>query len=104
MTRAAAGWGEAQRVFDVLDAALTKGPWILGESFSAADIIVGAGLNFAVRLFKMVPSRPSFAAYIARGGARPPSQRPGFLAGGKKTKGKTGVIARLAGAIQYSEA
>src|SRR6202035_3623417 len=50
MNPVAAGWGEAQRVFDVLDAALEKGPWILGESFSAADVAIGSGLNFAVRL------------------------------------------------------
>src|SRR4030081_1328935 len=54
MNPVAAGWGEAQRVFDVLDKALEKGPWLLGESFSPADIIVGAGLDFWVRLFKMV--------------------------------------------------
>jgi len=78
----AAGWGEAQRVFDVLDAALEKGPWILGESFSAADIIIGSGLNFAVRLFKMVPSRPSFDAYIARCMARPAFQRAEKIAAG----------------------
>src|SRR6476620_9119487 len=71
MNPVAAGWGEAQRVFDVLDVALTDGPWILGENFSAADIAVGSALNFCVRLFKMVPSRPSFDAYIARCMARP---------------------------------
>src|SRR6476620_5453880 len=65
------GWGDAQRVIDVLDVALQKGPWILGEPFSAADIIIGSGLNFAVRLFKIIPSRPSFAAYVARCMARP---------------------------------
>ena len=48
MNPIAAGWGDAQRVFDVLDAALTKGPWILGDTFSAADIMIGSGLNFAV--------------------------------------------------------
>jgi glutathione S-transferase len=37
-----------------------RGPWILGETFSAADIAIGSGLNFAVRLFKMVPARPAF--------------------------------------------
>ena len=58
MNPVAAGWGDAQRVFDVVDVALEKGPWILGENFSAADIVIGSGLNFAVRLFKMVPSRP----------------------------------------------
>ena len=77
-----AGWGDAQRVFDVLDAALAKGPWILGENFSAADIVIGAGLNFSVRLFKMVPSRPSFEAYIARCMARPAFQRAEKLAAG----------------------
>jgi len=80
MNSMAAGWGDAQRVFDVLDAALTKGPWILGETFSAADIAIGSGLNFAVRLFKMVPSRPSFDAYVARCMARPAFQRAEKLA------------------------
>jgi glutathione S-transferase len=82
MSSVSAGWGDAQRVFDVLDAALAKGPWILGENFSAADIAIGAGLNFAVRLFKMVPSRPSFDAYIARCMARPAFQRAEKLAAG----------------------
>src|SRR3984893_6085657 len=72
MNPVAAAWADAKRVLDVLDVALTKGPWILGESFSAADIIIGSGLNFAVRLFKMVPARASFDAYIYRCAARPP--------------------------------
>ena len=82
MNPVAAGWGNAQLVFDVLDAALAKGPWILGEPFSAADIAIGSGLNFAVRLFKMVPARPSFDAYIARCAARPAFQRAEKLAAG----------------------
>jgi glutathione S-transferase len=82
MNPVAAGWGDAQRVIDVLDAALIKGPWILGENFSAADIVIGSGLNFAVRLFKMIPSRPSFEAYVARCMARPAFQRAEKLAAG----------------------
>jgi glutathione S-transferase len=82
MNPVAAGWGEATRVFDVLDAALTKGPWILGETFSAADIVIGSGLNFVIRLFKMVPSRPSFDAYIDRCAARPAFQRATAIAAG----------------------
>ena len=78
----AAGWGDAQRVFDVLDTALAKGPWILGENLSAADVAIGAALNFAVRLFKMVPSRPNFDAYIARCAARPAFQRAEKIAAG----------------------
>jgi glutathione S-transferase len=82
MSTVAAGWGEASRVFDVLDNALATGPWILGENFSAADVAIGSALNFAVRLFKMVPSRPSFDAYIARCIARPAFQRAEKIAAG----------------------
>ena len=41
-----AAWGSATQVFDLLDTALQKGPWILGEKFSAADITIGSGLQF----------------------------------------------------------
>ena len=82
MNSMSAGWGDAQRVFDVLDAALKHGPWLLGESFSAADVAIGSGLNFAVRLFKMVPSRPSFETYIARCVVRPAFQRAEKIAAG----------------------
>ena len=82
MNPVAAGWGEAQRPFDVLDAALSKGPWLLGENFSAADVAMGSMLNFAVRMFKMVPQRPSFDAYIDRCVARPAFQRAQKIAAG----------------------
>jgi glutathione S-transferase len=82
MNPVAAGWGDATRVFDVLDQALEKGPWLLGETFSAADIVIGSGLNFSVRLFKMVPARPSFDRYLDRCSARPAFQRAQKLAMG----------------------
>jgi glutathione S-transferase len=70
-----AGWGDSTQVFDVLDKALEKGPWLLGDTFSAADIMIGSGLNFAVRAFKMVPSRPSFDRYLSACEQRPAFQR-----------------------------
>jgi len=82
MNPVAAGWGDAQRVIDVLDDALHKGPWILGEKFSAADIVIGSGLNFAVRLFKMIPSTTAFDNYIARCMERPAFQRAEKIAAG----------------------
>ena len=82
MNPVSAGWGDAQRVFDVLDAALEKGPWILGENFSAADIVIGSGLNVSVRLFKMVPTRPSFDRYLDACAGRPAFQRASALAAG----------------------
>ena len=84
MNSVAAGWGDAKRVFDVLEAALEDGPWILGEKFSAADIAIGAALNFAVRQFKMVPSRPSFDRYLDRCEARPAFRRASAYASGEK--------------------
>jgi len=42
----------------------------------------GSGLNLAVRLFKMVPPRPSFDAYIARCMARPAFQHAEAIAVG----------------------
>ena len=77
-----AAWGSAAQVFDTLDAALEKGPWILGETFSAADIAIGSGLNFAVRSFKMVPPRLSFDRYLDRCAARPAFQRAEKIAAG----------------------
>lgn len=77
-----AAWGSATQVFDVLDAALEKGPYLLGETFSTADIMIGSGLNFAIRLFKMVPTRPSFDRYIDACSARPAFQRAQELAMG----------------------
>ena len=82
MNPVSAGWGDATRVLDVLDAALAKGPWLLGANFSAADIAIGAGLNFAVRLFMMAPSRPSFERYLDACAARPAFQRASVIAAG----------------------
>ena len=71
----AAGWGDFTRVFDALETALKPGPWILGETFSAADVMIGCDLLFGVERFKIVEPRPVFAAYLERCHARPALQR-----------------------------
>ena len=71
----AAGWGDFNRVFDTLETALKPGPWILGEKFSAADVMIGCDLLFGVERFKIVEPRPVFAAYLERCHARPALQR-----------------------------
>lgn len=82
MSQIAAGWGSTTQVMDVLDDALAKDPWMLGATFSAADIVIGSGLNFAVRVFKMIPSRPSFDRYLDACAARPAFQRAMTLTNG----------------------
>jgi glutathione S-transferase len=70
-----AGFGNFDRVFDLLEAAVATGPWLLGEKFSAADVIIGSDLYFGIDIFRLVPSRPALRAYVDRCLARPALQR-----------------------------
>lgn len=45
----AIGYGSYEDVIHAVEVALTPGPWILGETFSAADLYLGAELSFATR-------------------------------------------------------
>jgi glutathione S-transferase len=49
-------------------------PWILGERFSAADVMLGAGVHF-LRMFKLLGDEPALIAYAERCLARPAAQR-----------------------------
>jgi glutathione S-transferase len=75
LTKSQAGWGSFDLVIDVLDAAVQPGPWLLGERFSAADIMIGSDLHFGLAVLKIVPPRPAITAYVARCAARPAFKR-----------------------------
>ncbi len=77
-----AGWGDATLVFDVLERAVEKGPWLLGEQFTAADVMIGSNLHAVINMFKMIPSRPAFDRYLDACAARPAFQRAAVLAAG----------------------
>ncbi|MGE5387128.1 MAG: glutathione binding-like protein, partial [Betaproteobacteria bacterium] len=51
-----------------------KGPWLLGERFTAADVLWGSALTW-VAAFKLIPESPVIQAYIDRFNARPAVQR-----------------------------
>lgn len=70
-----AGWGSFDKVMAVLDAELARGPWILGERFSAVDVLLGSDLKFGREGLKIVPATPALEAYIARCAARPGYRR-----------------------------
>ena len=70
-----AGHGSFERTMAVLEEALEPGPWILGEAFSAADVMIGCDLFFGIHVFKIVEARPAFAAYLDRCTARPAFSR-----------------------------
>lgn len=54
--------------------ALTPGPWLLGERFTAADVLWGRAFDYLTQ-FGMVEKTPIIAAYIQRVMARPAMQR-----------------------------
>ncbi len=68
-TRAMSPYGDYDAVIDALAAAL-GGRYLLGERFSAADILWGTALHWTMA-FKLVPERPVFADYARRIGERP---------------------------------
>jgi glutathione S-transferase len=64
------GWGRRETVPRVIDDLLAKGPWILGERFSTADVVLGSQLSVAL-FNKRMPETPVLAAYNARISGRP---------------------------------
>ncbi|MGV9007318.1 MAG: glutathione S-transferase family protein [Brevundimonas sp.] len=69
-----AGYGSFEAVVDTLETAVTKGPYILGDRFSAADVYVGSQIVWGL-MFKSLPERPAFRAYADRLTARPAAVR-----------------------------
>ncbi|MDH3645880.1 MAG: glutathione S-transferase family protein [Gammaproteobacteria bacterium] len=68
------GWGDFDAMIKTLEQGLDPGPWLLGEQFSAADIVVGSSAVF-LRMFDMLPDSPVIAAYADRCLTRPAYQR-----------------------------
>lgn len=77
----AVGYGTYEDTIATLAAALTPGPWILGERFSAADVFVGGQVHYLVAS-KALPVNPVFERYAERIGSRPALKR--ILAGEKQ--------------------
>jgi glutathione S-transferase len=68
--RAMLPYGDFETMLNTVENQLKKGPWILGERFTAADAIWGSGLGWTV-MFKLVPELPAIKAYLERFFARP---------------------------------
>ncbi|MEM9592275.1 MAG: glutathione S-transferase family protein [Pseudomonadota bacterium] len=72
--RGTLGYGSLERVMEVVAQGVATGPYLLGERFTAADVVVGSTLRFGV-MFKLLPELPVVMDYIARLQARPAMQR-----------------------------
>ncbi|GHA78915.1 glutathione S-transferase family protein [Cognatilysobacter bugurensis] len=72
------GYGGYDNVMDTLAAQLATGPWLLGERFTAADVLWGTALKWTMQ-FGLVPDRPVFRDYVDRVAAVPVIQRAAEL-------------------------
>ncbi|MFT3726393.1 MAG: glutathione S-transferase family protein [Terricaulis sp.] len=68
------GYGNHTQVQDALERAVSNGPYILGDQFSAADVYVGSHIGFGMQ-FGGIDKRPAFESYFARISSRPAALR-----------------------------
>jgi glutathione S-transferase len=71
---AAIGYRDIDTLADIVAKAVSKGPYLMGEQFTAADVVVGSGIRWGT-MFKLIPERPEFKPYVERIAARPASLR-----------------------------
>ena len=72
--RVSAGWGDFETMIDTLAKGLAAGPWILGEQFTAADVMLGSSVHF-MQAFDVLPVVPALHEYLQRCMARPAFRR-----------------------------
>lgn len=69
-----AGWGEYDAMIGAMESALAGKDFILGDTFSMADVIFGGTLRYML-MVKSIEERASFKAYAERLHQRPALQR-----------------------------
>ena len=68
------GWGDYETMVATLEDGLRTGPWLLGEHFSAADIMVGATVAF-MKQFNLLAENTILDDYARRCTDRPAYQK-----------------------------
>jgi glutathione S-transferase len=68
------GYGTYGDAMNVLERAVSRSDFIVGDSFTAADVYVGAQVGWGLQ-FGMIEKRPAFDRYWQRVSARPASRR-----------------------------
>jgi glutathione S-transferase len=72
--RGTLGYGDFDTVMNVVANGVEPGPYLMGEKFTAADVVVGSALRWGM-MFSLLPTRPEFIAYVGRLEQRPALQR-----------------------------
>jgi glutathione S-transferase len=68
------GYGSFDLTMDTLEGLVSASAYLAGDAFSAADLYLASQLGWGM-MFKTVPARPAFEAYVARATARPAHAR-----------------------------
>jgi glutathione S-transferase len=64
------GYGNIAQALDTLEAAVSRGEYLVGDSFTAADLYVGSHIGFGM-MFGTLEKRPAFEKYWQRVSSRP---------------------------------
>jgi glutathione S-transferase len=64
------GWGDFELMIETFENGLGKNTWILGDQFTAADVMLGSSAVF-LRAFEMLPPSEALESYADRCLARP---------------------------------
>ena len=67
-------YGDWDTMIGTVTSQLARGPYLLGDRFTAADVLWGIALRWTT-MFKLVPESPVVTDYIARVTARPAAAR-----------------------------
>lgn len=70
----AVGYRDIDALADIVEKAVMGTPYLMGERFTAADVVIGSALRWGT-MFKLIPERAGFKLYIDRLAARPALQR-----------------------------
>ena len=68
------GYGTYEQTLNALEGAVSKGKYLLGDNFSAADVYVGSAIGFGL-MFGTMEKRPAFEQYWQRLSVRPAYSR-----------------------------
>jgi len=79
--RVRSGWGDFDSMIKTFDEGLEGKKWILGDRFTAADVMLGSSAVF-MRMFDMLPDTKNVSNYADRCLARPALQKANEIASG----------------------
>lgn len=68
------GYGSFEQMLGAVTSAVAPGPYLLGEAFTAADVVIGSTLRWGM-MTGILPERAEIAAYARRLGERPALRR-----------------------------